>query len=43
MTQSGHLPWRESEDLPRIEHRREPSGATCSDAVLADSRLRASA
>src|SRR4029453_684420 len=23
----GHLPWRESEDLPRIEHRREPPEA----------------
>src|SRR5215510_12498301 len=26
MTQSGLLPWRESGDLPRIEHRREPPG-----------------
>src|SRR5262245_47911315 len=26
MTQSGVLPWRESGDLPRIEHRREPPG-----------------
>src|SRR5262249_36958111 len=24
---SGHLPWRESEDLPKIEHRREPPEA----------------
>jgi hypothetical protein len=33
------LPWRESEDLPRIEHRREPpEAATCSDAVKVDSR-----
>jgi hypothetical protein len=36
---SGHLPWRESEDLPRIERRREPPEAgECSDAVEADSR-----
>src|SRR5262245_26397456 len=35
------LPWRESEDLHRIEHRREPSErATCSDAVKAGSRRR---
>jgi hypothetical protein len=35
------LPWRESEDLLRIEHRREPpEAATCSDAVKADSRSR---
>src|SRR5262245_15629538 len=26
MTQSGFLPWRESGDLPRIGHRREPPG-----------------
>jgi hypothetical protein len=32
------LAWRENEDLPRIEHRLEPPGATCSDAVKADSR-----
>src|SRR5262245_22508405 len=38
------LPWRESEDMPRIEHRREPpEAATCSNAVKADSRQRGSA
>src|SRR5262249_48509421 len=26
LTQADILPWRESEDLPRIEHRREPPG-----------------
>jgi hypothetical protein len=38
LTQADILPWRESEDLPRIEHRGEPPGATCSDAVEADKR-----
>jgi hypothetical protein len=32
------LPWRGYQDLHRIEHRREPSGAICSDAVAAESR-----
>jgi lactoylglutathione lyase len=31
--------WRETRDLNRIEHRRDPAeGATCSDAVEADGR-----
>ena len=39
LTQADILPWRKNEDLPRIEHRREPpEAATCSDAVEADSR-----
>jgi hypothetical protein len=38
LTQADILPWHESEDLPRIENRGEPPGATCSDAVEADKR-----
>src|SRR5215510_12336702 len=37
------LPWRENEDLLRIEHRRVPPRATCSDAVEANSRLKVDA
>ena len=39
ITHQAALPWRETQDFNRIEPRRDPTeGATCSDAVEADSR-----